>query len=218
MDFKSGIGVTSVVDAGWRIAMKRLLLTACAAFGLATSANASIIPVLDQINPTGTEFEFKYSGTLAGDQGLINGSELVIFDFAGYVAGSISPGIYGADVDAFVELSSAIPPPFLMIDNPLIPNLVFRWKGGPFQVSGGPFPDIDFSGLSARSTFGGAKVGGFSALAVTNNGKAAGLLTFNSGFVGVPEAVVPEPASWAMLILGFGGAGAMLRRRRTRLA
>jgi hypothetical protein len=28
----------------------------------------------------------------------------VIFDFAGYVAGSISAGIYGADVDAFTEL------------------------------------------------------------------------------------------------------------------
>ncbi len=25
---------------------------------------------------------------------------------------------------------------------------------------------------------------------------------------------VPEPATWAMMILGLGGAGAMLRRRR----
>jgi hypothetical protein len=29
---------------------------------------------------------------------------------------------------------------------------------------------------------------------------------------------VPEPASWALMILGFGGAGAALRRRRTLLA
>ncbi|HLZ76448.1 PEPxxWA-CTERM sorting domain-containing protein [Phenylobacterium sp.] len=29
---------------------------------------------------------------------------------------------------------------------------------------------------------------------------------------------VPEPASWALMILGFGGAGAVLRRRRTALA
>jgi len=199
--------------------MKRLLLTACAAFGLATAANASIIPVLSSVSDDGMgAFEFKYDGTLAGDQGLIPGSELIIFDFAGYVPGSISPGIYGADVDAFVELSSAIPPPFLMIDSPLIPNLVFRWKGAPFNASGGPFPDVDFSGLTASSIYGSAKVGGFSALAVVNNGKAGGLLTFNSGFVGVPNAVVPEPAAWAMLILGFGGAGAMLRRRRTHLA
>jgi choice-of-anchor A domain-containing protein len=29
-----------------------------------------------------------------------------------------------------------------------------------------------------------------------------------------PTPGVPEPASWALMILGFGGAGAMLRRRR----
>jgi hypothetical protein len=29
---------------------------------------------------------------------------------------------------------------------------------------------------------------------------------------------VPEPATWAMMILGFGGAGAMIRRRKGRLA
>lgn len=29
---------------------------------------------------------------------------------------------------------------------------------------------------------------------------------------------VPEPATWALMIMGFGGAGAMIRRRRTVLA
>jgi hypothetical protein len=28
-------------------------------------------------------------------------------------------------------------------------------------------------------------------------------------------ATIPEPASWSLMILGFGGAGAILRRRRT---
>lgn len=31
---------------------------------------------------------------------------------------------------------------------------------------------------------------------------------------GLPPAAVPEPATWALMILGFGGAGAMVRRRR----
>jgi hypothetical protein len=75
-----------------------------------------------------------------------------------------------------------------MIDNPLIPNLVFRWKGAPLQRSGGPFADVDFAGLTARSTFGRPRIGGFSALTVTNNGKAAGLLAFNAGSVAVPNA------------------------------
>jgi PEP-CTERM motif-containing protein len=30
--------------------------------------------------------------------------------------------------------------------------------------------------------------------------------------------VIPEPGTWALMILGFGGAGVMLRRRRARLA
>lgn len=33
--------------------------------------------------------------------------------------------------------------------------------------------------------------------------------------VGAGATVVPEPATWAMMIMGFGAAGAVLRRRRT---
>jgi hypothetical protein len=34
----------------------------------------------------------------------------------------------------------------------------------------------------------------------------------------LPEGGVPEPATWAMMLLGFGGAGAALRRRRAAAA
>ena len=33
-----------------------------------------------------------------------------------------------------------------------------------------------------------------------------------------PGGAVPEPATWTMMIVGFGGIGALLRRRRRRLA
>lgn len=43
--------------------------------------------------------------------------------------------------------------------------------------------------------------------------------TSESGsFLSAPTAAVPEPATWALMILGFGGAGAALRRRRRPLA
>jgi hypothetical protein len=31
-------------------------------------------------------------------------------------------------------------------------------------------------------------------------------------------ALVPEPATWAMMIIGFGAAGSMIRRRRAVVA
>jgi hypothetical protein len=45
---------------------------------------------------------------------------------------------------------------------------------------------------------------------------AAGTCTV--GCSSTPPPGVPEPAAWALMILGFGGAGAMLRRRRAVLA
>jgi hypothetical protein len=44
------------------------------------------------------------------------------------------------------------------------------------------------------------------------NGSFAGTIAF------APNRAVPEPASWALMILGFGGIGATLRRRQARLA
>ncbi len=37
-------------------------------------------------------------------------------------------------------------------------------------------------------------------------------------FASIASAVVPEPQSWALLVIGFGGIGSVLRRRRPALA
>lgn len=54
----------------------------------------------------------------------------------------------------------------------------------------------------------------------TGQGEASGgfidFVTLDTS-VGVPGGAVPEPAAWALMILGFGAAGAMLRRRREAL-
>ncbi|HEX2815502.1 MAG TPA: PEPxxWA-CTERM sorting domain-containing protein, partial [Phenylobacterium sp.] len=39
-----------------------------------------------------------------------------------------------------------------------------------------------------------------------------------TALVGAPSNGVPEPAAWAMMLVGFGGIGAMMRRRRPRAA
>jgi hypothetical protein len=40
----------------------------------------------------------------------------------------------------------------------------------------------------------------------------------NTGRVGATLTAVPEPATWGLMILGFGGVGAMMRRRRMAIA
>jgi hypothetical protein len=42
--------------------------------------------------------------------------------------------------------------------------------------------------------------------------------TGTSGIFGISEIAVPEPATWAAMLLGFAGAGTMIRQRRKRLA
>jgi hypothetical protein len=202
--------------------MKKLLLLAGAALCVSTGANASIIPVLDSVTADGSDFLYSYHATLSGDQGLTAGSELVIFDFAGYVPGSIfapSPFITTSVVPVanFNTATGGVQTNAVYADDPGIMDLVFTYNGPDFHTTGGPFTDIVIPGLTAVSTFGGVGVDGFSSRAIKNTGLATvGTVAFNNGAVGVPTpGGVPEPASWALMILGFGGVGATLRRRRS---
>ena len=45
------------------------------------------------------------------------------------------------------------------------------------------------------------------------SGANADSLTINIG-TAIPPGAVPEPSTWAMLILGFGAVGGALRRRK----
>jgi hypothetical protein len=202
--------------------LKKILLATAAFLAVAGGANASIIPVLTSVTPEGGLFRFSYQGTLAGDAGVTDGSRLVIFDFAGFAGGLEVPSPF---ITATTELTTVLyPGPDGVLpspphdDNPLIPNLVFVWHGPDFHVSGGPYADINFDGLSALSRFSGITADGFSAITIKNNGPVQGTLLYNVGTVEVPlTGVVPEPATWAMMIMGFGGMGALARRRRQAL-
>jgi hypothetical protein len=71
----------------------------------------------------------------------------------------------------------------------------------------------------------GAGGGGDTGTGGGNTGAGGGDTGGSGGTPGNPDGTtptspgsVPEPASWMMMILGFGGIGVMIRRRRTRLA
>jgi hypothetical protein len=210
--------------------MKRLLFAAASAVLLMSgAAHASITPVLETIAPDGSNFAFDYNATLSGDEGLTTGSELVIFDFAGYVPGSIfstSPNFVATIVPVanFDVTTGGVQANPMFTDDPTIPDLVFTYIGPDFQTTGGPFAQTSLGTMGASSTLAGFTLDGFSARAISNDGMGTiGTDSFNNGAVGVAAAVIgaaaPEPASWAMLIVGFGGAGALLRlKRRSALA
>jgi hypothetical protein len=195
--------------------MKKWVLAAAAAIGLAGAAQAGVI-TLSGVSQNGPgDFTWTYQGTLGPDEGLRSGDKLIIFDFAGYIDGSISAPF--ANVATSVEFSSPsalVTPGFT--DDPTLANLVFTYTGPDFRNTGGPFTPLDFSGLSARSRFNGLAEDAFYGLSTKNNpdGVPGGSNTkvFSLGSVTVPT--VPEPATWAMMLGGFGMMGAASRRAR----
>jgi hypothetical protein len=199
--------------------LQSCLALACAVACLGGAANATVIPSLTSVTPTGANFTFSYQGTLSGDSGLTQGSRLVIFDFAGYVPGTVTSPFANLSSTAELISSGLITIPG-QVDDPSLWNLVFTYTGPDFQVSGGPFAPIEFNGLSAVSTLSQLGSDTFAAVTVKNNpdGVPGGTGTplFDQGFITVPSAI-PEPATWGMMILGLGMIGAGLRMRRRQL-
>lgn len=196
--------------------MKKWVLAAAAAVGFAGPSGAAVL-TLQNVTPNGgNDFTFTYQGTLGGDEGVRSGDRLIIFDFAGYIAGSISADGNTNVATSVENTSSAFVTPGFN-DDPNIPNLVFTYTGPEFHNTGGPFSPVDFNNLSARSTFSGRAVDAFFTLTTKNNpdGVPGGSNTavFTLGQVAVPASAVPEPATWAMMLGGFGLLGAATRRR-----
>lgn len=200
--------------------MTRYLWILAAASALAGPANAAVV-TLDGVTTNGPHnFTFTYHATLGPDEGLRAGDRLIIYDFASYIPGSVSAGT-NANFTASVENlspSGMVTPGFT--DNPLLANLVFAYTGPNFHNRNGPFAAFTFEGFGARSTFGGITETAFFTRTTKNNpnNKPGGSNTpiFTLGVVGTPLEAVPEPASWAMMLGGFGLLGVAMRRRNPR--
>lgn len=92
-------------------------------------------------------------------------------------------------------------------------NATFATRTGPNLFTPGVyFNSFDLS--AAADELSGGSNGSFS---IGGNGLGSNYY-FNTSTVSMQVAAVPEPASWAMLIAGFGLVGAAARRRRAAVA
>lgn len=193
-----------------KLSLSKALLAASALAAASAATPASAVVIFLSGPPTAVPggYEFSYQGNFSNNEGIQTGSTLVIFDFAGYIDGSVfSPY---ADIAATAELTSGdVPTSPDFTDDPGLFNLRFTYTGAPIV----DMSNIDFAGLMAQSTLGGVTKDGFSAVTVKVAGSEAGTKVYSIGQVGVPTGV-PEPALWGMMLGGFGLLGASVRRRR----
>ncbi|MFL5296721.1 MAG: PEPxxWA-CTERM sorting domain-containing protein [Phenylobacterium sp.] len=91
-------------------------------------------------------------------------------------------------------------------------------EGGGFAGGGGGFGGAPLVSHGPEPFRGGDDNDNESAGAFlrTSSGPASAALTITQAATLV--AIVPEPQTWALMLVGFGGLGAMLRRQRTRAA
>ena len=143
----------------------------------------------------------------------LNGSsnfDLVGAAYTNSVFGATSTTLYGLDAftDSLVRSTNANAGTYTNT------NL----NGGLFGPLGVTFGSSDLVGFAISGSSGSGFFSlndGFFSIDL-NSGAATRLGTLGSGsLVGISVAPVPEPGTWAMMLLGFAVIGAVLRRRRS---
>ena len=215
--------------------MKRILLGLAASVSIATAAQA--------VSVTGT-FGAPDPGPAPGQSVVVSfdGPNAAGYSWSsGLSTSCVSIG--GAAMPAggsscFGYVTSAINPNVATLSTPNLSSVSFYWgsidtynfvdvlgAGGAtiFSIAGGALPpsngDQGAASTNRRVNFiaGAGEV--ITGLRLTSTGVAFEFDTFAaSGALDPGGGVVPEPASWAMLIVGFGLVGVSSRRRRRSVA
>jgi hypothetical protein len=199
----------------------RKLLIACLLAGTAGAAQADIIPTLSASSPVavGGLFEYIYTATLAADQEVQTGNYFTIYDFQGFDHfGTLGTGFTGSTALLGVTPSRVLPN-----DSPTVLNVTFTYSGPTINHPSGSSPGVStpLGSFSVFSKFDGIGLIDFASRAVKNQGFGAGTNIDNVGSTAGPlegggsGSDVPEPQTWALLVLGFGLVGVSARRRQS---
>jgi hypothetical protein len=153
-------------------------------------------------SPTVTSGVWNY--VIAGDplETLVSGSSyFVIYDFSGYVPGSITAP---TGWTATAQLVGPVPPAQILTDNASLYNLVFAYTGATELVP-------SMNGFTAQSIYNSSTTGGTFAYQATNTSN--GLADQGQGFVDIPLAT-PEPMTISLLGGGLAILGLCRFRRK----
>lgn len=199
--------------------MNKIILS-LAALAFSAAAHASITPVLTGTPvAAGDRFAYNYSATLASDQALTVGSYFTLYDFVGFAGFGMVP----MNWTGTTALLGRTPSQTLPNDDATILNITFTYSG----------PDFNFNSTSQQElgnfvVFGSGdavRFDDYTSEALLNNGPTIGtpVQTIGQNAVGVsdggggdPNPAVPEPATWATMLVGLGLVGSVMRRRGKR--
>jgi hypothetical protein len=184
------------------------------------AAQATLIPTLGSISPSGGNFLWSYDVSLALDQNATGapaqsgnpvllssgtGDFLTIYDFDGFVTGScFAPTGWTCQTQAL----GFTPNTQIPTDSAAVANLTFTRTGA--TLTG---PVADLGDFGAQSTFNAMVAGTFTSRGTRNEGMLAGTKIDSVGQVSVPSPV-PEPGTLLLLGSTMAGLGTLLRRRR----
>ena len=133
---------------------------------------------------------------------------------------SFNPGVSAESNSLLSQPGNAAPLSILLASN--ADSITFTsgsFDGGTifadfFSSTGALVATRSFTG-SGYSIFSFSGLGTFRGITFRDNSDGAGVRFQNFSYNSVAAGGVPEPASWAMMIAGFGLAGTAMRRRAT---
>ena len=121
-------------------------------------------------------------------------------------------GTYVADLDTFQGLS------ITAAAQVFVPDDVWRFNIASIHTNAPALLTGDFSAPASNHTYSDGFASICAKVVTTGNTSSCDDERFSAQFVTDTVTLstsVPEPATWALMILGFGGVGGLARRRRT---
>lgn len=196
--------------------MKKLVLGISALLA-ATSAQA-IIPTLigAPVDIGEGIFRYTYSAVLSSNEALTDGSYFTLYDIREFQGiGAVPAGFTGT-----AALLGVTPGNVLPDDDANEANATFTYNGPTINFDQ-PTSEVQLGNFEILARIGTFGFDDFTSEATRNTGPTAGSLVAVVGedAVAVPGggdgigSTVPEPESWALMIVGFALVGGSMRRR-----